>query len=244
MQGDSDGGKPERWQQAALDLLAAAMVATGGAAGAVVAGPFAGAAAAGVPRAVETIMRWRLTAAGEAAHRAIEEVGSFERLAQALQEDERLQVLVLHGLEAGARTSLAAKRRVLGLAIAQAVSDRAQVDIAQLRIAALEDLDVPHVQALERLRRAAELAGPVADEAEREARDKGQDVEQKRGAAVEAEVANAAESEHEPVLQGLLRHALVAEGTTYRTADRVAVVTRYGRALLDDLTQEGALADI
>jgi hypothetical protein len=61
-------------------------------------------------------------------------------------------------LRAAAETGVAAKRRMLSRVVAQAMNDDARVDEAQLFVAALRELDGPHLRALARLNAADQRA--------------------------------------------------------------------------------------
>lgn len=113
--------------------LSTALAAVGGAVGGVIGGPLGGAVRGGVSQALVELGRYRLALANEAASRAAEMAGDVDRLVEALRGDERLAMTLLNALDHAARTSLAAKRRVLGRAIGQAAMDSAKIDTVQLR---------------------------------------------------------------------------------------------------------------
>lgn len=77
--------------------------------------------------------------------------GGSDALGARLCEDEQLEATFVAAVEAALRTGMEAKRRLLTRAVAQAVEDAAKVDDAQLMVDTLSQLDVPHIQALQRL---------------------------------------------------------------------------------------------
>ena len=99
----------------------------------------------------------------ESTDTVISAVGPTE-LVKRLEDDERLTSLFTEALEASARTTLAEKRRAMAIAISRAVLDSAAIDEAHLVVAALADLDVPHLRELERFRRRVDAADPDRDD--------------------------------------------------------------------------------
>lgn len=79
-----------------------------------------------------------------------------DALVRAFETNERFQDLVVAAAEAGSRSSLAEKRVMLGRAVARAATDRAELDESEFIVAALSDLDAPHLQTLKRMATAQE----------------------------------------------------------------------------------------
>lgn len=153
----------------------------------------------------------------EAAEAMAVEVGNDQLLIDRLQDD-RLALLLLEAVEAAARSALEEKRRLLGRVVGRAVLDDAQVDEAQLVVAALRGLDAPHIRALERLARAARHSSGWDDLAQQEA------------------VSKASDAEPEPVRAALLAHGAVYGATGYGGSWLGVVrVTDFGMRLLKDL---------
>lgn len=147
-------------------------------------------------------------------------------LERRLRGDDALDASLTAAVEAGARSSLEAKRRLLGRVVARAVLDDSRMDEAMLIVGVLSQIDAPHVRCLEAVRRAeeqAEVAGevaPRADGAERETVQR---------------IAVAGRAHPVPVLAalaslGLLEAQGVNDGTTI-----VKGLTPFGLALLTDL---------
>lgn len=88
-----------------------------------------------------------------------------DRLGSAMMRDPLVEAVFLDGVDAGARTGLDAKRRLLAMVISEAVLDDARVDESLLYVQALRDLDAPHLRALERIARAEEAAALAPEEA-------------------------------------------------------------------------------
>jgi hypothetical protein len=76
-----------------------------------------------------------------------------DRLAARLKDHPEHQALFANGVEVATRTGLEAKRRLLAKVVSAAILSDAALDGAQLRVEALRDLDVPQIQALERVQR-------------------------------------------------------------------------------------------
>ncbi len=145
-----------------------------------------------------------------------EQSGGAEHLAGRLGASPELEALFFAAVEAGARTGLEDKRRLLGRVVSEAVLDDAKVDEAQLLVQVLGELDAPHLRGLETVRRASDVAYQPD----------GYEVVSK---AVEQAVA---------VLPEPLQAALVRTGTLYVGTGMMAGtprITKFGRDLLDDL---------
>ena len=79
-------------------------------------------------------------------------------LAARIASDDQLDAVLSAAVEAGARSGMAAKRRLLGRVVARAVLDDARVDEATLVVGVLSQIDAPHVRCLELIERAEEAA--------------------------------------------------------------------------------------
>jgi hypothetical protein len=75
-----------------------------------------------------------------------------------LAQDETLDAAFAAAVEAGARSGLESKRRLLGRVVGRALEDNALVDQAVLLVGVLAQIDAPHVTCLERIRRAEDDA--------------------------------------------------------------------------------------
>lgn len=110
--------------------------------------------------------------AREMAERVAAETG-VEALAARLLDSQECEDLLLLAVELAARTSSAAKRRLLGRVVTQAVLDDAKVDTGFVILRVLDQIDAPHARAVEDILRAEEAADaagelePVAVGAER-----------------------------------------------------------------------------
>ncbi|MFA9444454.1 hypothetical protein [Egicoccus sp. AB-alg6-2] len=140
-------------------------------------------------------------------------------LVSRLEEDQRLAALFAQAVESGARTTLREKRRAMADAVSRAVLDTARVDEGQLIIAALSDLDVPHLRELEAFRRRADAAEPDRQD------------------AAARMIETSTSGMISPIEAALMRHGCiwstslsVLGGSTTHWG-----VTGFGRALLDEL---------
>lgn len=159
----------------------------------------------------------RRVAKAEAVALAVaDQVGGVGLLAERLEASPELEALFFEAVEAGARTGLEDKRRLLGRLVTAAVLDDAKVEPGQLLVQALRELDAPHLRGLEAVRRASDTSNePGGYE------------------AVTKAVTEAVAALPEP-----LRAALVRTGTLYVGSGMMAGsprLTRFGRELLDDL---------
>lgn len=118
-----------------------------------------------------------------------------------------------------ARTTLREKRRAMAGSVSRAVLDTAGVDESQLTIAALSDLDVPHLRELEAFRRRADAAEPD------------------RGYAAARMIETSTSRMLSPIEAALMRHGCiwstslsVMGGSTTHWG-----LTGFGRTLLDEL---------
>lgn len=226
-----DAGEESEGTPAEL-VLSAALATVGGGLGGVIGGPLGAAVAAGVSQSLVDLARYRLALANEATSRAAEEAGGVDLLVEALHSDERLAMTQLNVMDTAARTSLAAKRRVLGRAVGQAAVDPAEIDTAQLRELALRDLDAPHLQTLARIHDAEATISGTAEPPDLRKREKSPD--EVREAGLRVPVA---------VIRGLDRHGLVQTVTGYGGNTILHGITAEGVALLDELEQEGGFGD-
>jgi hypothetical protein len=168
--------------------------------------------------AERTIERSRSNVA-ETGVAAIEEAGDPELFLQRVSDDERLAYMLLNAAEAAERTSLAAKRRLLGRVVGRAARDPAPIDESDLFTAALRDLDAPHLRVLAELEKAFQA-------------DQGR---------LKTLVAKEVMDRHPaPIAAALRRHGLVNEVATWDYAGLFDDLTDFGRKLLDDLRRANA----
>lgn len=155
----------------------------------------------------------------EVAQAAVDEVGVADALVDRLESDERLAYLLLNAAEAGERTSMAAKRRLLGRAVGRAARDGARIDESEFQVRALRDLDVPHVQAMsdiEEQTRRRDGTNPVIV------------------------VREALERYPAPIRAALIQHGLVEQASTWDDMNAISGLNDFGAQLLEDLRSEGA----
>ena len=130
-------------------------------------------------------------------------------------------------LDAVMRSGIEEKRIILAKVVANAMTSDEPIDEAQLIVAALQELDAPHIRALARLR--------AADDANQAAPDAARD-----------DILDAAlEQELMPVLAGLVRAGVVYQGSVERGNGLYSIpnprtygitgVNDFGRRLLADL---------
>lgn len=96
--------------------------------------------------------RWT-SRAQPVADAAVAAAGGADELAAALEASEDLDVLLSRAIAAAGASASATKRRLLARVVSQAVLDDAEVDDATLILIALEQLEVPHIRALETIHR-------------------------------------------------------------------------------------------
>lgn len=152
----------------------------------------------------------------EVAQAAVYEAGA-EALVERLEDDERLAYLLLNAAEAGERTSMAAKRRLLGRAVGRAARDTARIDESELQVRALRDLDVPHVQALSH----------IEEQTRRQA-----------GSNPVAAVSEALKRYPAPIRAALIQHGLVEQASTWDDMNAISGLNDFGTRLLEDLRSE------
>lgn len=146
-------------------------------------------------------------------------------LTQRLQENEELDAALSAAVEAGVRSSLEAKRRLLGRIVRAAVLDDAKVDEATLLIGVLAQIDAPHVRCLEALRRVEETEGAAG-----RIRDRARGAERETNQAIyEVGLAHPA-----PVVIALKNLGLLEGSGTY-DMQLVQGLTPFGRRLAADL---------
>lgn len=160
------------------------------------------------------VLAGRRQGAATAGEAAIATAGNAHALLELVQSDDRAAALLTDACAAAARTTLDDKRRMLGATIGRVVLEPARIDEAELVVAALQDLDAPHLTCLERMIRAE---------------DEGELIEgHQPGGYI-------FRTYPEPV-QG----ALEAHGTVTKTGMFGGVVTRtsdFGRYLIEDLRE-------
>ena len=150
---------------------------------------------------------------------AIEEAGDPELFLQRVEQDERLAYMLLNAAEGAERTSLAAKRRLLGRVVGRAAKDSARIDESELLMSALRDLDVSHLEALAELEEAFRTnQGRLKTLVAKEVMDR----------------------YPAPIAAALRRHGLVNEVTTFDYAGLFDDLTDFGRLLLHDLRRASA----
>jgi hypothetical protein len=91
-----------------------------------------------------------------------------EEVSRRLAHEDILDAAFAAAVEAGARSGLESKRRLLGRVVRRALEDSALVDQAVLLVGILAQIDAPHVTCLEQVRRAQDdalAAGEVAPRA-------------------------------------------------------------------------------
>ena len=153
----------------------------------------------------------------EMVHEAVVSSGASELLIARVQEDERLSYLLLNALEAGERTSMAEKRRVLGQAVGRAARNPGLISENELQVRALQDLDVPHVEAMSVIAEAP-----------------GRHPELRADLAISKELA----AYPEPVIAALVRNGIVEAEPSYADPNAIGGLSRFGRQLLADLRSQ------
>ncbi len=150
--GDEAPGSSKSWVEPASELASNIVTAVAG----VVGGPEASAVAAGGSPMVKHVFnsigsRWQgLSRRG--GERVLEEAAAAgvpvdELEARSAEADDRL-LLAGAAIDAGTRTANDDKLRALGRALAAGVCDDALVDPERLAVAALDDMEAPHVKVL------------------------------------------------------------------------------------------------
>lgn len=170
--------------------------------------------------------RWSSRAADVVAE--IAQRCSPEQLQTAIAESEGLEAAFVRAMEAGSTSTLAAKRRLLGKVIAQAVLDDAQVDEASLITTVLAQVDAPHMRCLEAVNRAKQAAlaagelGPIARGAEQE---------------INQRVVDAGKEHPAPLLAQLVSWGLLDASVSWDGEALVKGPTAFGERVLADLRQ-------
>lgn len=150
---------------------------------------------------------------------------SRELLTQRVAQDDEFAAHFMNAIEAAMRTGFAPKRRLLAGVVTATVLDDATVDETGLIVAALRDLDAPHLRALERM-----------DRAERAARHDGADDHR-----VARAVSTTAHCEPAAVVAALRQHAavvsvspspLLMSADTLGVTPSVVGVSAFGRKIL------------
>lgn len=156
----------------------------------------------------------------EAAEIAMRLVDDGELFIKRVSEEERLTHLFLDAMDAASRTALREKRRLLGLTVGRAVLDDAQIDNAELVVAALKDLDAVHFRLLEELQRISDRHNEMKDTE-----------------YIPEATRQAAARYPTPVRSALIRHGAVDPATVVDGGTVIRRVTAFGRALLDDVRE-------
>lgn len=161
----------------------------------------------------------RRRAARETAELVVAGVADSEILLRRLREDEQLSSLFAAAIEAGMRSTLREKRRALAAAITRGVLDGAQIDQEHLVVAVLSDLDVPHLRALEGLRRRVDEADPTRETLEHR--------------AIESQTTGLSA----PIEAALVRHGCIQSSSASAFGGSITHwrVTSFGRRVLDEL---------
>ncbi|WP_344845020.1 hypothetical protein [Kribbella ginsengisoli] len=158
---------------------------------------------------------------------AIGEKVTPEQLQERLVESEDLDVVFGRAIQAAANSGLEAKRRLLGLVIAEAVLDDAMIDSASLMTDVLSQIEAPHVRCLEdiwRVQQEVESSGErsqAARGAEREINQRILDVGRKYPS---------------PLLQTLVNLSLLDARTSWdQGMDLIQGLTTFGEDFLREL---------
>lgn len=170
---------------------------------------------------VNDVLARRRVWAKETAEQVAVEVDDDALLLERLKE-ERVAMLFVEAVEAGMRSRVDAKRRVLARVVARTVLDDAQVEEAELVTTALRQLDAPHVRALERLRRIEWDRENVGDDYRAE------------GSASKT-VTQASREEPAPILSALIYTGVAEPATLVGGGTAIHCVSMFGHRLLDDL---------
>ena len=157
----------------------------------------------------------------------VENVGEDALLA-AIERDPERDALLWTAIQAVMASGLEQKRIVLARVLSNAMTSDEPIDEAQLIVAALQELDGPHIRALARLK--------IADDADQAARN-----------VTDEHMAAALAREPMPVLAGLVRAGVVYQGSVERESGLYSIpdprtygivgVNEFGRNLLADLTR-------
>jgi ribosomal protein L18 len=157
-----------------------------------------------------------------AAQSVAQEIATYtgaDELGRRLADDRELEALFMQGIDAAVRTGVEAKRRLLAKVIAQAVLDDARVDPAHLYVMALQDLEAPHLRALERLRRVEQAAQDSS----------------LGGKAADQLIGEAWDAEPIPVQAALSRTGCVRTAGSFLVAGEL--VTKFGHDLIEHLRE-------
>ncbi|MFA9430962.1 hypothetical protein [Egicoccus sp. AB-alg2] len=163
----------------------------------------------------------------ETAEFIIKGVADGDVLLQRLREHEQLSSIFAAAVEAGMRTTLREKRRAMAVAVSRAVLDEALVDEAQLIVAVLSDLDVPHLRALEEFRRRVDAADPT------------------RTIAHHRSIESQTSGLSSPIEAALVRHGCIYSQSTAVLGGGITHwgVTYFGRMVLDELRNHSDSGD-
>ncbi|MBM4634506.1 hypothetical protein GS482_21325 [Rhodococcus hoagii] len=165
--------------------------------------------------------------ASEALNAVIDAVGAPE-LQRRAEEDPEFDALLAEMVLAAVRSGLEEKRRVLARVVANAAASSEPIDTAQLVVAALSDLDGPHIRALARIRAAEKAALPGDVEPDSE----------ERGSRLEDAAFEAGRKEEPPVLSALIRTGVAYPATLVGGGVAICGTTPFGQELLSYLEDE------
>lgn len=149
-------------------------------------------------------------------------------------DDPEIEALFLEGLDIATRTGVDAKRRLLASVIAQAVTDDAKIEEAQLITMALRDLDAPHVRAMVRIRAVEEST--LANTTPPPPRIGSRTVDD----YVHEAVLEAGKREPTPVIAALIRTGVAHQATLIGGGTGIIQLSEFGLRLLDDLASDDA----
>lgn len=151
-------------------------------------------------------------------------------LDQLLGSREELDALLNRALIESGQSAIAAKRRLLGRVVANALVDDATVDWAILVTTVLAQIDAPHVRAMAHIRDAVEKADAAG---ELPPRAEGAEAE------LSPRIRAAGRSQPEPVIAALTALGLIEATSTFGGEPIVVGMTPFGDRLLDELGAAG-----
>ncbi|MFK4083582.1 hypothetical protein ACI2LF_05700 [Kribbella sp. NPDC020789] len=153
-----------------------------------------------------------------------------EQLHARLEQSEDLDAVFGRAIQAAAMSGLEAKRRLLGLVVAEAVLDDAMVDEAILFTDVLSQIESPHVRCLEDIWR-------VQDEVE----SSGDRPQAARGAEreINQRILEVGRRHPTPILQTLVNVSLLDARMSWDGFDLVQGLTRFGERFLRELHKAG-----
>lgn len=165
--------------------------------------------------AVGNVGRYQWESAMEATVTALKEQANPQHLVDKMLSDERFALAFVEAIRAASRTSLSPKRAAIGRALSEMcdAQDPQAIDDREMRLKALEVMDIPHFRALRRIIDAEDVA---YEDSRREA------------------VANAASAELAPIRAALLQ--VGALEVRFGWGDSYGL-TDFGRRVLAEVEQ-------